>query len=58
VILVRARGNPRSVGPDSQSGSGPWTDSAGGIMGHGGNYQLRVTSPDLRCRWHVAIYPS
>jgi hypothetical protein len=47
-----------STGPDVIGGSGPWTDSAGGIMAHGGNYQLRVTSLDLRCRWHIAIYPS
>jgi hypothetical protein len=47
-----------SVGPDTENGNGPWTDSHGGIVPHGGNYQLRVTSPDPRCRWHVAIYPS
>jgi hypothetical protein len=47
-----------SVGPDTYGGAGPWTDSAGSIMAHGGNYQLRVTSIDTRCRWHVAIYPS
>jgi len=46
-----------TAGPDTQSGAGPWTDSGGGIMAHGGNYQLRVTSIDPRCRWHVAIYP-
>ena len=45
-------------GPDSQGGAGPWTDSGGSIMAHGGNYQLRVTSIDPRCRWHVAVYPS
>ena len=33
-------------------------DSAGAIMAHGGNYQIRVTAPDPRCRWHLAIYPS
>src|SRR5712691_12440484 len=47
-----------TAGPDTQGGAGPWTDSGGGIMAHGGNYQLRVTSLDPRCRWHVAIYPS
>ena len=47
-----------TTGPDSQAGAGPWTDSGGGIMAHGGNYQIRVTSPDLRCRWHVAVNPS
>ena len=46
------------AGPDSQGGAGPWTDSAGGIMAHGGNYQLKITSIDPRCRWHVAVYPS
>jgi hypothetical protein len=45
-------------GPDSLSGAGPWTDSGNGIMAHGGNYQLRITSIDLRCRWHVAVYSS
>ena len=47
-----------SAGPDSMSGAGPWTDSGAGIMPHGGNYQILVTSLDPRCRWHVAIYPS
>lgn len=47
-----------TAGPDTLSGAGPWTDSGGGIMDHGGNYQIRVTSIDPRCRWHVAIYPS
>jgi hypothetical protein len=47
-----------STGPDMDGGSGPWTDSGGSIMAHGGNYQLRVTSLDPRCRWHIAIYPS
>jgi hypothetical protein len=47
-----------TLGPDTLGGAGPWTDSGGGIMAHGGNYQLRVASVDLRCRWHVAIYPS
>ena len=47
-----------TAGPDSVGGSGPWTDSAGAIMAHGGNYQIRVTAPDPRCRWHLAIYPS
>jgi hypothetical protein len=46
------------AGPDSISGAGPWTDNGGGIMAHGGNYQLRITSLDPRCRWRVAIYPS
>jgi hypothetical protein len=46
------------AGPDSESGGGPWTDSATAIMAHGGNYQLRVTAIDPRCRWHVAVYPS
>jgi hypothetical protein len=46
-----------SIGPDTENGNGPWTEG-GGIVPHGGNYQLRVTSPDPRCRWHVAIYPS
>lgn len=46
------------AGPDKNGGAGPWTDSGGGMMAHGGNYQLRVTSIDLRCRWRVAIYPS
>ena len=47
-----------STGPDMDGGSGPWTDSGSSIIAHGGNYQLRVTSIDPRCRWHVAIYPS
>jgi hypothetical protein len=47
-----------SAGPDSQSGSGPWTDSGTAIMAHGGNFQIRVTSIDPRCRWHVAVYSS
>lgn len=47
-----------TTGPDSEAGAGPWTDSGGGIMAHGGNYQIRVTAPDLRCRWHLAVYPS
>lgn len=47
-----------SPGPDSQAGAGPWTDSGGGIMAHGGNYQIKVTSIDPRCRWHVAVYVS
>lgn len=47
-----------SLGPDSQAGAGPWTDSGGGIMAHGGNYQIKVTSIDPRCRWHVAVYVS
>jgi hypothetical protein len=46
-----------SIGPDTANGSGPWS-YGGTTMAHGGNYQLRVTSPDPRCRWHVAIYPS
>lgn len=45
-----------TAGPDTESGAGPWTDSSDGIMAHGGNYQIRVTSIDPR--WHVAIYPS
>jgi hypothetical protein len=45
-------------GPDSEAGAGPWTDSGGGVMAHGGNFQIRVTSIDDRCRWHVAVYPS
>lgn len=44
------------AGPDTASGNGPWTDSAGELMAHGGNYQLKVTAPDPRCRWHVAVY--
>lgn len=47
-----------AAGPDSYGGSGPWTDSGGSIMAHGGNYQIQVTSIDPRCRWHLAIYPS
>lgn len=47
-----------STGPDSEAGAGSWTDSGGGIMAHGGNYQIKVTAPDLRCRWHLAVYPS
>jgi hypothetical protein len=47
-----------TAGPDTESGAGPWTDSASGIMAHGGNYQIRVTAIDPRCRWHVAIYAS
>lgn len=47
-----------TAGPDTDSGAGPWTDSAVGIMAHGGNYQIRVTAIDPRCRWHVAIYPT
>jgi hypothetical protein len=47
-----------STGPDTDGGSGPWTDGGGSIMAHGGNYQIRVTAPDPRCRWHLAIYPS
>ena len=45
-----------TAGPDTSGGAGPWTDSAGTTMAHGGNYKLRVTSIDPRCRWHVAIY--
>ncbi len=47
-----------TTGPDTEGGAGPWTDSSNGIMAHGGNYQLRVTSIDPRCRWHIAVYPS
>jgi hypothetical protein len=44
------------AGPDTAAGAGPWTDSGTAIMAHGGNFQLRVTSIDPRCRWHVAVY--
>jgi hypothetical protein len=47
-----------SLGPDSYNGNGPWSDDGDALMAHGGNYQLRVTSLDARCRWHIAIYPS
>jgi hypothetical protein len=47
-----------TVGPDTAGGAGPWTDLGNAIMAHGGDYQLRVTSIDHRCRWHVAIYPN
>jgi hypothetical protein len=46
------------TGPDAQGGAGPWTDSGGAVMAHGGNYQLRITAIDPRCRWHVAVFPA
>jgi hypothetical protein len=47
-----------TTGPDVAGGNGPWTDAGETLMSHGGNYQLRVTSPDPRCRWWIEIYPS
>jgi hypothetical protein len=47
-----------SAGPDSQDAAGPWTDGGGGVMAHGGNYQIKIQALDPRCRWHVAVYPS
>lgn len=47
-----------ATGPDTQSGAGPWTDSGGAVMAHGGNYQLRITAIDLRCRWRIVVYPA
>ena len=46
------------TGADAQAGAGPWTDSGGAVMAHGGNYQLRITAIDLRCRWHIAVFPA
>jgi hypothetical protein len=46
------------TGPDTEGGAGPWTDSGGALMAHGGNYQLRITAIDPRCRWHIAVYPA
>ena len=45
-------------GPDREEEAGPWTDQGGGLVAHGGNFQLKVTSLDLRCRWHIAVYPA
>lgn len=45
-----------AAGPDELDAAGPWTDGGSGIMAHGGNYQIKVTSIDPRCRWHVAVY--
>ena len=47
-----------SAGPDEQDAAGPWTDSGGGIMAHGGNFQVKITALDPRCRWTVAVYPA
>ena len=47
-----------SKGPDEQEAAGPWTDGGGGIMAHGGNYQVKITALDPRCRWSVAVYPA
>ncbi len=47
-----------SPGPDEQDAAGPWTDSGGGLMAHGGNYQMKITALDPRCRWTVAVYPA
>jgi hypothetical protein len=47
-------------GPDTpiSEGPGPWEYQGGGFIPHGGNYQLRVKALDLRCLWHIAVYPS
>jgi hypothetical protein len=45
-----------ATGPDTFTGQGPWGESGGQLMNNGGNYQLRITSPDPRCRWHFAAY--
>lgn len=47
-----------TYGPDEMDSPGPWSDSGGGLMSHGGNYQLRVQSIDTRCRWSIAVYPA
>lgn len=47
-----------AAGPDEMDAAGPWTDGGGGLMAHGGNYQIQVTAIDPRCLWSVAVYPS
>ena len=47
-----------AAGPDEMDAAGPWTDGGGGIMAHGGNYQIKITALDPRCLWTVAVYPA
>ncbi|HEX6488431.1 MAG TPA: hypothetical protein VF137_06090 [Candidatus Dormibacteraeota bacterium] len=47
-----------SAGPDEVDAAGPWTDSGDGTMAYGGNYQVKITALDPRCRWTVAVYPA
>jgi len=47
-----------AAGPDEMDAAGPWSDGGGGLMAHGGNYQIQVTAIDPRCLWSIAMYPS